>query len=606
MNGPTGGWHGRALEVDLSSGRFEEKSIPEEDLAGFLGGRGLGVLEISRRLAPGTDPLSPENLLVLTAGPLTGTPVPSSGRFSLVSRSPLTGTIFDSSCGGSFGMGLKGSGFDMLVVTGRSSSPVYLVISPEGVKFQDASSLWGMDTLESQQAIIGQEDKPRGILTIGPAGENLIPLAGIRSSGRSLGRGGLGAVMGSKNLKGIAIDGRISTEIAYPDRLEFVIHEMDKWIKAHPMTSLGLPRFGTAVLVKIINRLGMFPVRNFTGSMMDDPDSISGETLADTRLVRRSACRGCSIGCGRISRVADQEGEGPEYETIWALGPECGIFDLEWITRANFLCNSLGLDTISTGVTIGCAMEMEEKGFLDWGLAFGRSEGLLEIIGEMARGEGRGGELSVGSRRFACSRGAGELAMQAKGLELPAYDPRGAQGQALGFATSNRGACHLRSYMIAPEVLGIPKMVDRGRPEGKAGMTIVQQNANAAMDSLALCRFLNFALSDEYYARALSAVTGRRYETQDLLAAGEKIWTLERLFNLKEGFTAADDTLPGRFLKEPVESGPSSGRVVELEPMLEEYYRFRGYDQDGVPSEDKLKTLGLEEYHAPGIRHDRP
>jgi aldehyde:ferredoxin oxidoreductase len=284
-----------------------------------------------------------------------------------------------------------------------------------------------------------------------------------------------------------------------------------------------------------------------------------------------------------------------------------GIFDLEWTAQANFLCNRMGMDTISTGVTIGCAMEMAEKGLLPGGdVSFGKREGLIDLIEDMARGRGEGRELSRGSLAFARSRGAEDLAMQVKGLEMPAYDPRGAQGQALGFATSNRGACHLRSYMIAPEVLGVPKMVERRRPEGKAGLTIVQQNANAAMDSLSLCRFLNFALGDEYYARALTAVTGVHFEPQDLQIIGERIWTLERLFNLREGFTAGDDSLPRRFSEEPIKSGPSQGQVVDLAPMLEEYYRFRDYSTGGVPSEEKITNLGLEEFHAPGVRQDRP
>ncbi|HWJ04111.1 MAG TPA: aldehyde ferredoxin oxidoreductase C-terminal domain-containing protein, partial [Verrucomicrobiae bacterium] len=305
-------------------------------------------------------------------------------------------------------------------------------------------------------------------------------------------------------------------------------------------------------------------------------------------------CYGCPVKCSRVTRTQAEEGEGPEYESLWALGPQCGISDLEIIAEANYLCNRLGLDTISTGVTIGCAMEMAENNMVGLGLKFGDASGLKGLIEDIAYRKGIGDELAEGSRNFAAKYGGEKYAMQVKGLELPAYDPRGVQGMGLGFATSNRGGCHLRAYMVGPEILGVPKMVDRFSTNGKAGLTIFYQNINAAMDSLIICRFIGLAVSEEYFARLLSAVTGNQYQPQDLHVIGERIWNRERLYNLREGFTLADDTLPERLLKEPVKKGPSGGHVVNLSPMLTDYYRFRGWDNIGVPASRKLTELGLE------------
>jgi aldehyde:ferredoxin oxidoreductase len=315
--------------------------------------------------------------------------------------------------------------------------------------------------------------------------------------------------------------------------------------------------------------------------------------LREEFLIKRDACWSCPIGCKRKTKTSHGSGDGPEYETIYALGSTLGIDDFETVIEANYLCNQLGMDTISCGATIACAMELAESGKLDTELGFGRSDLLLKMVEDIAYRRGLGADLAEGSKRLASKYGAPEVAMQSKGLEFPAYDPRGMQGQGLLYATSNRGACHLRGNMLGPELLGAPKMLDRHATSGKAGVLIVLQHTNAVIDSIGMCKFVNFAIGDDFFARMMTATTGIEYEVQDLQLAGERIWNLERLYNLKAGFTREDDALPPRFISEPLNEGSSAGHVVHLDEMLEEYYRFRGWTQDGIPTERKLNTLGL-------------
>jgi aldehyde:ferredoxin oxidoreductase len=587
---------GKILRVNLSAGTFREETPGADFLAAWLGGRGLAARLVYEEVPPCCDPLGPANKLVFAAGPLAGTAVPGAGRFAACARSPLTGTIFDSNAGGVWGVMLKRCGYDALVIEGVSPRPVTLSIVDRVVTLEDASALWGLDTAETTGRLLEMSGPGASVACIGPAGENQARMAAvINDRHRALGRGGLGAVMGSKKLKSIALRGDQKVPVADPEKLDFFIYETSKWIKASPITAQGLPEFGTAVLVNLINELGVFPSRNFQESQFDAAASISGEALAESFASGRTGCHRCPVQCGRLVKIGAGSTTGPEYESLWALGPQCGIDDLETIVRANALCNELGLDTITTGSTIGCAMEMAEKGLLDCSLKFGDRTGLLTAIKDMACRSGFGDRLAEGSLRLAASCGAPQYAMQVKGLELPAYDPRGLVGLGLGLATGNRGGCHLQAYMVGPEALGVPKMVDRFETGGKAGLAINQQNIGAAIDSLVACRFINLAVSEEYFARLLTAVTGVKYLPQDLHRAGERIWNLERLYNLKAGFTAADDTLPHRLLEEPVAAGPCRGRTVDLEPMLKEFYRFRGWDTSGVPTPKKLAQLGLEE-----------
>ncbi|MFZ5652395.1 MAG: aldehyde ferredoxin oxidoreductase family protein [Bacillota bacterium] len=590
------GWHGSLLRVNLDNETIRRESIESSLLERWIGGRGLGVALLAKEVPPAVNLPEKENKLVFSAGPLTGTGAPGSGRFSLVSRSPLTGTVFDSNAGGYWGIMLKRCGYDALVIEGAGSRPVYLAVTGDEPRIFDAGEIWGMDIPSACAALKKKHGEETSVAAIGPAGENGALMASvITDDGRSLGRGGLGAVMGKKNLKAVALGGRLATGIAHREKYKYYVYETNKWIKANPITSQGLPEFGTPVLVNLFNELGALPAFNFQRSHFQGAYKISGETIAETVAVKKGGCRGCPVRCTRITRGKNGAGHGPEYETVWSMGPQCGIDDLETIIEANRLCNTLGMDTISTGVTIGCAMELAERGYLDIPLRFGDREGLLEMIQDMAHRKGAGSLLSGGSHRLASACGHPEYAMQVKKLEIPAYDPRGLQGMGLAFATSNRGACHLRAYMVGSEVLGIPKRVDRFSTGGKAGLAIFNQNVNAALDSLAVCRFICLAVSEEYLARILASVTGKNYQPQDLHLTGERIWNLERLYNLKSGYSSADDCLPPRLTGEPVTDGPSKGHTVRLDEMLAEYYRFRGWDSNGVPTKDKIARLGLED-----------
>ncbi len=586
------GWMGSVLLIDLCDQRVETAPLEETTARRFLGGRGLGARLLWDMVGPEADALSAENALIFAAGPLTGSGFQTSGRFAVSTKSPLTGTILDCNAGGTWGMRLKRAGYDALIVHGQAASPVYLQIGPAGVTFHDAAHLWGRTVPETTAAL---EARGCSVLCIGPAGENHVRFAAIMNDrSRALGRGGPGAVMGAKGLKAIVVRGNKQIAVHDPERLKFVRYEATKMLRANPVTSQGLPEFGTAVLVNLLNTAGIFPARNFRQSQFEGAAAISGEAIADTLLSKSAACWACPIACTRVTRTQAAAGEGPEYESVWALGANCGIDDLPAITEANYLCNDLGLDTISAGGTIACAMEMGEHGALAGGPRFGQAECLSTLIGDIAYRRGLGDELAEGSWRLAGRYGVPELSMTVKGLELPAYDPRGMQGQGLLFATSNRGGCHMRGNMLGPEVLGLPKMIDRFQCQGKAGYVIRQQNAAATVDSLGLCKFVHIAVSEEYLARALTAVTGVEYTTGDLDRIGERIWNLERLYNLREGFTCADDTLPRRLLEEPIQDGPSQGYVVQLAPMLQEYYRVRGWDKEAAPTPETLARLGLD------------
>ena len=587
------GWTGRVLWVDLSDGTSHIEDIEPEILQCFLGGRGLGAYLLYTKGSMALDVLGPENILAFCTGPLTGVQVPTGGRSSVSTHSPLTNTIFDSNSGSKFGVRLKWAGYDALMVVGASEKPVWLDVSEDGAVIHPANEMWGLDVPDT---ITRLEQKDGTAVCIGPAGEQLVRFASLMDEeGHAFGRGGVGAVLGSKKLKAIRARGTHRPTVAEKETLEFFDYEARKLLQASPRTSQALPEFGTAVLVNLMNWYGVLPTRNFQEGEFEHAESISGERLREEFTKKRNACWGCPIGCKRETSTSHQTGTGPEYETIYALGSNLGIGDFEAVINANYQCNRLGLDTISLGATIACAMELGERGFLHTDLRFGRADLLQGTIDDIAYRRGLGDELADGSRRLAQRYGAPDLAMQVKGLELPAYDPRGMQGQGLLYATSNRGACHLRGNMLGPELLGLPKMLDRFEVSGKAGLLIVLQHTSAVIDSLGMCKFSNFAIGDEFFARMLSAVTGIHYEVQDLQVAGERIWNLERLYNLRTGLTYKDDTLPPRFLTEPLQRGGSKGQVVQLQRMLNEYNRFRSWTTEGVPTKRKLEALGLAE-----------
>ncbi|MGB9695267.1 MAG: aldehyde ferredoxin oxidoreductase family protein [Caldisericaceae bacterium] len=599
-----GGYMGKILRVNLTTGKVSEEPINEELARKFIGARGYAGKIIFDEVPVNTDPLGPENKLIFATGPLTLTTAPTGGRYDVVTKSPLSGVIAGSNSGGFFGPELKKTGYDMLIVEGKSEKPVYLWITDEKVEVKDASHLWGKDTHETTDAILQElGDKNIKVACIGPAGENLVKFAAvINDKGRAAGRTGVGAVMGSKMLKAVAARGTKRAEIANPEKFKEALRvAMDK-IKTNGVTSQGLPTYGTMVLNHIIDEHGLYPTNNFQKGTFDKVDNVSGEKLKDTYLVRNKACYACPIGCGRVTKLPDmaEETEGPEYETSWAFSADCGIDDLPAVIKANDLCNKMGLDTISTGTTIAAAMELFEKGILkkeELGdapeLKFGNTEAILIYPELMAKRIGLGDKLAEGSYDFASSYGHPELSMSVKKQELPAYDPRGAQGHALEYASSNRGGCHVRGYMISPEILGLPEKLDPFVVEGKGQWVKIFQDLTAVIDSEGLCLFTSFALGADDYASMLAAATGFDYTTDEVMKAGDRIWNLEKLWNVKIGMTKKDDYLPSRFMNEPMPEGAAKGQIVHIEELLSDYYRVRGWDKDGLPSAEKLKDLGF-------------
>ena len=595
----------KLLRVNLSTKRIKIQTIDEETTKKYVGGRGLGVKILYDELKPKIDPLSPKNILMFMVGPATGTAFPASGRFHVISKSPLTGGIGDSNCGGDWGPELRFAGFDGIIIEGRAREPVYLWIHNGKVEIRDAKKYWGKGTWDTEDGIREELGDPNvKIVSIGPAGENLVLSAAIiNDKHRAAGRTGVGAVMGSKNLKAIAVRGTGKPPVANPEKLREVVEKIVKKIKENPITGKSLPTFGTAVLVNIINEAGIYPTRNFQTGVFPTASKTSGEALKETGiLIKNKACWGCPIACGRVTHVTkppyQTEGEGPEYETTWSLGAQCGIDDLEAITKTHNICDEMGIDPISFGNTVGCAMELYEKGLIPkeklngLELKFGNPQVIVELAWRTAYRIGFGNDIALGAKRLAEKYGAPELAMHVKGLELPAYDPRGVQGHGLGYATSNRGGCHLRAYMIAPEILGVPEKLDPFKTEGKAQWVKTFQDIFAICDSLVVCKFLTFALTADDLKDLINPITGWNWSTDDLLKTGDRIYTLERMFINREGFDRKDDTLPKRLLKDPMPEGASKGHVVELDKMLDEYYKIRGWE-DGKPTKEKLKELEL-------------
>lgn len=594
----------KILHVDLTKETTSVREFPKE-LKQYIGGRGLGVKLVYDNGA-NIDPLSPENIMVFATGPLTGTRAPESGRYCVVSKSPATGTVFDSNSGGTWGPELKFAGFDVVVIKGKAKNPVYLWINDGSAEIKSASEVWGKDVFETTDTLVEEVgDKKAKVACIGLGGEKLANIAAIMNDkARAAGRGGLGAVMGSKNLKAIVVRGHNRPEIANPDLFDSAVKESMETIKNNDVTGKGLPSYGTAVLVNIINEAGILPTRNFQTGVFENAYDISGESMAENLLDRKRACWGCIIGCGRGTSIKEgkykgESGEGPEYETVWSLGAQCGVKDLNAITKANYLCNQYGIDTISAGSICGVVMEMYEKGKITekeigFRANFGDASALVNLVELMCKGSGFGVDMVKGSRLLTEKYGAPELAMQVKGLELPAYDPRGVQGHGLAYATSNRGGCHLRAYMIAPEILGIPMKIDPFATEGKPEMLKTIQDLFAVVDSLILCKFNTFAIGAEEFTKLLNGALGTQYSVEDIMQIGERIWNLERRYNNREGLTRPEDTLPKRLLEIPMPDGPAKGQVNRLNEMLDDYYKVRGWNSNGEVTQEKLKELGLE------------
>ncbi|ARJ67531.1 aldehyde ferredoxin oxidoreductase [Magnetospirillum sp. ME-1] len=613
-------WTGKFLRVDLSKGTVKAEELNREWTRQYLGQRGLATKYFTEEVDPKVDPLSPANKLIFTTGPLTGTAASTGGRYSVVTKGPLTGCIACSNSGGFFGNELKNAGWDMIIVEGRSPKPVYLSVENETVEIRDASDFWGKTVWETENGLKARHQDPMlRVASIGAAGEKGVLYACIVNDlHRAAGRSGVGAVMGSKHLKAVAVRGTRGVTVKDPDRFIKAATEQKKVLADNAVTGQGLPKYGTQVLMNVINEIGAMPTRNSRDVQFEGAHKISAEAMHEprlsdgkTNLATNGACFGCTIACGRISRMDPghfsiasrpqykEPSGGLEYEAAWALGSACGVDDIEACTFANFMCNEHGIDPISFGSTLAAAMELYEMGVLTKeqtggiDLKFGSAEALVKAAELTGKGEGFGLELGQGSRRLTAKYGQPDLSMTVKGQEFPAYDPRGIQGMGLTYATSNRGACHLRSYTVASEVLGIPFKTDPLATEGKAGLVKAFQDATAAFDASGICIFTTFAWSLENLAPQLDAACEGSWTPEVLLEVGERIWTLERQFNLAAGMTAADDTLPKRLLKDAAKTGPAKGLASGLDKMLPEYYQLRGWTPDGVPTAETLKRLHL-------------
>ncbi|TDP89112.1 aldehyde:ferredoxin oxidoreductase [Halanaerobium saccharolyticum] len=594
----------QVLRVDLTREEIKRETITGENVKNYLGGRGLASKILYDEIDPKVDPLSPENKLIYATGLLTGTAASTGGRYMVVTKGPLTGTIASSNSGGFFGAELRFSGNDIIIFEGKAERPLYLSIMGDQVELKDASELWGKTVYETTDLLIEKAgNKNARVSCIGPAGENLVKFAAIMNEkDRAAGRTGVGAVMGSKNLKAVVVKADEKQVEYFKDEMMKVVRKQTKMLKEDGVTGEGLPALGTKVLDNIINSTGLYPVNNFQEGTFADVDEVSGEALVEKGYLQSNkGCYGCPIRCARDTKLPNgQQGEGPEYESGWAFGADCGVNDLNAITEANFLCNDLGMDTITAGTTIACAMELYEKGYIDKDelengpeLKFGSSESIIYYTEKMAYRKGLGDKLAEGSYRLADSKGQPELSMSVKKQELPAYDPRGVQGQGLNYVTSNRGGCHVRGYMISPEVLGAPEKLDPQELEGKAGWVKTFQDLTAVIDSVGMCLFTSFALGLDDYREIVNAGTRFDYTSESLLEAGERIYNLERQFNLEAGILPEQDKLPARF-DEPLPDGPQKGKKSEYRQILPEYYEVRGWQEDGWISDQKLKEMKIK------------
>jgi len=624
-----GGYAGRVLDVDLASQTFAFRPLDERIARLYIGGKGYGTRLLYDMTPAGIDPLGPANPLIFATGPLNGSVAPQSNRFAVVCKSPLTGGIGNATCGGSFAFGLKRGGIDVLVIRQRSAMPVRLDIDGDRsrVRFVDASALWGKGTHETQRAL----DTKSSHAVIGPAGENTVLFAGIVSDERIAGRTGVGAVMGSKRLKAVSVTG--SRKLQMDDQQRF--EEYTKWLRehfrAHPVLGRSLKRFGTAGIVNTANARNIIPTHNFKYGRFKEAMTLSGEHMEANDLVGvASSCIHCPVTCGRdvvlegLGRV-----KGPEYETLGLLGTNLEISDLKQVAEWNHLADDLGMDTISLGATLGFTMELQERGMLNAGLAFGDPTGVSEMIKDVAHRRGLGNDLADGVRRMSGRYGGTQFAMHVKGLELSGYDPRGSFAQGVEYATTNRGGCHIQGASMYLESTG-PLTIDPHSLKLKADIPILQQNLACAINSMVLCMFTTYGIIPRvvhsldpkalphrlltsalehsgpllrllmgfkgrpmlWFEKWLTHITGETFSSGHLQEIGARIFNLERMYNLREGLTAADDTLPPRALFEPTFRHMRSGHP--LPQLLPRYYRLRGWDDDGVPTPRTLERLRVD------------
>ena len=606
-------WQGKVLRVDLSSQTTSTEDLNMQWAHDYVGERGLATKYLWEGMDPQADPLSSENMLIFATGPLTGTMASTSGRYAVVTKGPLTGAIACSNSGGKFGAELKFAGYDLLIITGAAASPVYLLIEDGDVRILPADEIWGKTVWHTEDWIKAHHQNPQlKVASIGEAGENLVRYACvINDLHRAAGRSGVGAVMGSKNLKAIAVRGTVGVAVKEPEKFMQTAGDINAMLR----TSKGRERFtkgGTHPMLDLMNNFGGLPTRNFHDTRFAGVDKINAKASrtpnshGHTNLITNKACFGCTIACGRIAHIDKEHftivnrkeywhaSGGLEYETAYAFGPLCGIDDIDALTFAGFLMNEHGMDPISFGGTLAAAMELfgmgvitiEDTDGID--LEFGNPQALTVMAEKTGKHEGFGKVLGLGSRKMCEKYGHPEIAMHVKGQEFAGYDSRALQGMGLGYATSNRGACHLKHDTFGPD------MEDQ-TGNGKATVCKDSQDWISLVDSTGLCLFSESAgMKQEMYRDLLNAACGQDWSLDELIECGERTWTLERLFNLRAGLTARDDSLPERLLKTPAPSGTAKGKVSELDIMLPEYYSYRGWDKNGVPTDVTLQRLGLQ------------
>jgi len=613
-------WAGKILRVNLTAGTVTSEPLNMEWARAYLGSRGLGTKYLVNEIDPKVDPLSADNKIIWATGPLTGTMASTGGRYTVITKGPLTGAIACSNSGGYWGAELKMAGWDMVIFEGKSAKPVYLYICDDVAELRDADHLWGKSVWQTEDMLKKSHQDPLlRISSIGKSGENgVLYAAVVNDLHRAAGRSGVGAVMGSKNLKAIAVRGTKGVgNVQNPKAFMAAAKAAKKVLADNAVTGQGLPTYGTQVLMNVINEIGGLPTRNHRDVQFEGAKDISAEAMATPRktdgkaqLVTNQACFGCTIACGRISKMDESHfsvqnkpeywgaSGGLEYEAAWALGAANGVNDLEALQYANLICNEEGFDPISFGATIGAVMELYEMGVLtkdQIGIEspFGSAKALCELADMTAKGIGFGKEIGLGSKRLTAKYGHPDLSMSVKGQEFPAYDGRVIQGIGLAYATSNRGACHLRGYTIASEVLGIPVKTEPTEHEGKPELVKAFQDATAAFDSAGVCIFTSFAWTLADVAPQVQAACGEEFTMEHLNHIGERIWNMEREFNNAAGFTKADDSLPKRLLTEAAKTGPGKGVVSKLPEMLPKYYEVRGWDSEGRPTTQTKQRLGL-------------
>ncbi|MGD9290719.1 MAG: aldehyde ferredoxin oxidoreductase family protein, partial [Desulfobacterales bacterium] len=583
---------GKMLYVDLSSGTTESRTIPRKWVDQYSGQKGLGSRILMEGFDPKTDPRAPDNRLVLATSIMGGTIVSCSAKLAMITKSPQTGTISDGSVGGHLGAELKYAGYDAVLITGKAPELSYLYIDPDKAEIRTATDLAGAGTFKTDE-ILKQNlgDDQVKILAIGPAGENQVPFACVSSEKyRQLGRGGIGAVMGSKNLKAVVVRGWL--DVTVPDiekcmRLAAEMHQKDE------ITSPEYEIYtdGTPVIVAYTQEAGVLPTRNFQEGQFEGYKNISAPAMKEIRR-NKKACFACGIACGNYVKTDQSEVEGPEYETIALCGSSIGNADREKLVEFNAVCDDLGLDTISVGGVLAFMMEATEKGIKDFGVRFGEVDKALDLVGQIARLEGVGADAALGTKQLSAKFGGQEFAMQIKGLELPGYDPRGSWAMGIGYATAPRGGCHMSAFPIEAEAFGD---LDPFTFDGKAKLVAELQNAQFAKFSIGVCDF--WPIDDDTLAKLFEVTYGGSWTAAQIVEIGERIFNLQRMFNVMAGFSREEDRLPARLHKELLKAGPPKDIPMSEEAFqqaMDEYYAFRGWDDQGRPTVAKLKALGIE------------